>query len=125
MDPLPATYTWSVDTIAPTAPGSFAASATSPFSVALSWTAATDNLGVTGYDIIRDGTLLATIPPATSYIDTAVVGSTQYAYQIRARDVAGNLSGLVAAPPVTTPSPAFARLRGWLRNRATCPPGRP
>ena len=105
VDPLPATYTWTVDTIAPAAPGNFAASATSPFSVALSWTAATDNLGVTGYDILRDGTLLATIPPATSYTDTAVVGSTQYSYQIRARDVAGNLSGLGAAPAVTTPAP--------------------
>ena len=106
-DPLPATFTWTVDTSAPTAAGSFAASATSPFSVALSWTAATDNLAVTGYDVYRNGQFFRTIAPATAYADTDVLGSTNYSYQLRARDVAGNVSALTNAVPasVTTPPP--------------------
>src|SRR5204863_8989278 len=91
-DPLPATRTWTVDTTAPTTPANFTAAATSPFSVALNWSAATDNTGVTGYDIVRDGTTTATIPPRTSYVDNAVVGSTTHQYALRARDIAGNLS---------------------------------
>lgn len=104
-DPLPATYDWTVDSVAPTPPTGFAASATSPFAVNLTWTASTDTVGVTGYDILRDAALLATIAPATSYVDTAVVGSTAYSYELRARDLAGNASGLVAANAVTTPAP--------------------
>lgn len=104
-DPLPATSTWTVDTTAPSTPASFAAAATSPFSADLTWNPSTDNLGVTGYDVLRDGVLLATIAPATSYTDTAVVGSSTHLYAVRARDVAGNVSGTTPAIAVTTPVP--------------------
>ena len=125
VDPLPATYTWSVDTIAPTAPGSFAASATSPFSVALSWTAATDNLGVTGYDIIRDGNAPRDHPAGHQLhryrrrrihpVRLSDPGPRCRRQPVRARRRA----------PCDHAESAFARLRGWLRNWATCPPGRP
>src|SRR5206468_8326460 len=48
------------DTQAPTAPSNLAATATSSSSVALSWTASTDNVGVAGYRVSRNGTLVAT-----------------------------------------------------------------
>ncbi len=104
-DPLPATSTWTVDTTPPNAPDGFAATATSPFSVSLSWTAATDNLGVTGYDVFRDGAVLATIAPATGYTDTNVAGGSNHVYAVRARDVAGNVSSSTASISVTTPPP--------------------
>jgi chitodextrinase/ubiquinone biosynthesis protein Coq4 len=104
-DPLPATRTWTVDFTPPTTPSGFTAAATSPFAVSLHWNAATDNTGVTGYDILRDGTTIATIPPGTSYVDTAVVGSTTHQYAVRARDIAGNLSVATPTISVTTPPP--------------------
>ncbi len=69
VDPVPATVEWTVDTEPPAAPTGLDAVADSPFSVSLTWVAASDNLAVTGYDVFRDGTLLATIPPASSYTD--------------------------------------------------------
>ena len=105
-DPIPATSTWTVDTAAPTTPTGFTATATSPFSVKLTWNAATDNTGVTGYDVYRGGVLLTTITPATTYTDTAVLASTSYTYALKARDIAGNTSGFTPTIPVTTPAPA-------------------
>ena len=49
-----------VDTTPPSAPGSLNATATSPLSVSLSWTAATDDVGVTGYRVLRNGTQVGT-----------------------------------------------------------------
>jgi fibronectin type 3 domain-containing protein len=92
------------DDISPTAPGSFAASATSPTTVAISWTAATDNVGVAGYDIYRDGSLLTTLGPSVlSYTDTVAVGST-HSYTVDAFDAAGNHSTTPTPIIVTTPT---------------------
>jgi hypothetical protein len=92
-DATPATATWTVDTIAPSTPQSILAS-TSSASVALTWTASTDNLGVTGYDIFRGGTLLSSAGAATSYTDSTVSNGSMYTYTVRARDGAGNTSAL-------------------------------
>src|SRR5205085_9343486 len=54
----------------PTPPTNLVASSDSANTVALSWTAATDNVGVTAYNVYRNGALLTTIAPATSYTDT-------------------------------------------------------
>src|SRR5439155_5591024 len=59
------------DTQAPTAPGNLAATATSSSSVSLSWTASTDNVGVAGYRVSRNGTLVATVT-GTSRTDTGL-----------------------------------------------------
>jgi chitodextrinase len=99
------------DTTAPTQPGTFTANATDPFDVGLSWTSSTDNVGVSGYDLFRDGMLLAALPAtATSYTDSTVLASTTYNYSLRARDAAGNVSAWSTAS-VTTPAaatPVFA-----------------
>ncbi len=110
-DPLPATWTWTVDATPPATPADFTATANSAFSVGLSWTAAVDNLGVTGYDVFRDGALLATIAPATAYTDNAVAAGTSYDYKIRAWDAGGNTSPFTATLTVLTPAasvPAWA-----------------
>ena len=92
------------DTTPPSAPTNLTASAPSATKVTLSWTASTDNIGVTGYDIYRDGSLLTQVGSVTTYNDTTVVGSTQYSYFVKARDAAGNVSDPSNTATVTTPS---------------------
>lgn len=105
-DPQPATASWTVDYMAPSLPGSFAATASSPFSVGLSWTASTDNTGVTYYDVYRDGALYASVSgTSTSYTDTSVLGGSTHSYAVQARDIADNVSGLTSTITVTTPVP--------------------
>jgi chitinase len=79
------------DTTAPTAPANLAVSATTASSVALAWTASTDNVGVTGYQVFRNGTSVATVT-GTSFTDTGLAAGTAYTYTVKARDAAGNLS---------------------------------
>ncbi|TAM69511.1 MAG: hypothetical protein EPN48_09145 [Microbacteriaceae bacterium] len=88
-----------VDRTAPSVP-TLTATAATPTSVALSWSAATDNVGVTGYDLYRDGVFWQTVS-SLSATDTVAAGST-HAYTVRARDAAGNTSASSAASTVTT-----------------------
>ena len=78
------------DAVAPSVPTGLATSTPWRGEVDLNWTESTDNVGVTGYDIYRNGTLLTTAGPQTTYQDLAVSPSTTYTYQVRARDAAGN-----------------------------------
>jgi len=92
------------DDIAPTTPGGLSATATSSTSVGVSWTASSDNVAVTGYDVYRDGGLLTTVSAGTlAYTDTVAVGST-HSYTVDAFDAAGNHSASPAAVTVTTPT---------------------
>jgi hypothetical protein len=91
------------DTQAPTTPAAPSASAASASQIYLSWSAATDNVGVTDYDIYRNGTLIANVT-GTNYSDTGLFDDTAYTYQIRARDAAGNTSALSAGTSITTPT---------------------
>lgn len=92
------------DTTAPSAPTGLVASL-SGTTANLSWTASTDNVGVTAYRIFRDG---ATTPigtsTTTSFADTTVVPTTTYSYTVKAYDDAGNASP--ASNTVTTTTPA-------------------
>ena len=99
------------DVTAPGGPGSSTATATSPFSVQVDWTPASDDVGVTGYDVMRDASLVASLGAAASYTDLNVAAGSTHTYAVRARDAAGNVSVGVAAAPVTTPTtplPLFA-----------------
>jgi len=102
-DPSPAAYTWVVDSTPPTTPGGFTATAQSPIEVDLGWSASTDNTGVTGYDVFRDGALYQSLGPVTSYADTSVLASSTHQYAVRARDAAGNVSADTSTISVTTP----------------------
>jgi hypothetical protein len=94
------------DTEAPSAPANLAATASIPTKVDLSWTAAHDNVGVTGYDVYRDGSLLQSLDTSTSYADTTVSASTSYSYTVKAKDAAGNISVDSNTATVTTPAVA-------------------
>lgn len=79
------------DTEAPTAPASPRATGVTATSVTLAWTAATDDVGVTGYDVYRDGTKATTVTGTTATV-TGLAPDTSYAFTVRARDAAGNTS---------------------------------
>lgn len=89
----------------------------------VSWNAATDNVGVVGYQIVRgigdgagnpvgSGTVIVASHPSTTFTDTGLTPGSQYYYRIRALDAAGNLSTtttarsfvtIASAPDVGTP----------------------
>ena len=95
------------DTTVPSTPTGLTATPASATQVNLSWTASTDNIGVTGYQIFRGGTLLTTVT-TTSYSNTGLTPNTAYQYQVRAVDAAGNQSGLSTAASATTPADTTA-----------------
>nr|WSY51743.1 glycoside hydrolase family 18 chitinase [Streptomyces sp. NBC_00886] len=95
---------------APSAPGAPTASSITDTSVNLSWSAATDDKGIKNYDVLRDGTKVATVT-TTSYTNTGLTAGTDYSYTVQARDTAdqtGPVSGAVAVHTTggTTTPPA-------------------
>jgi chitodextrinase/alpha-tubulin suppressor-like RCC1 family protein len=98
--------TTAADTTKPTAPTSVVASNIAVTSFILSWTASTDNVGVTGYNVYRSGTLVGSTTTATSFDLSGLTGNTKYSMTVKATDAAGNLSNASAALAVTTlPAP--------------------
>jgi len=96
------------DTSPPTVPTGVTATATSATSIRVDWTASSDNVGVTGYQIFRDGagTPLTTVAGSvTSYVDNSVLAQSTHSYTVQATDAAANLSGQSSPPAsATTPS---------------------
>ena len=96
------------DTQAPTAPANVVASASSGTQINVSWTASTDNVGVTGYLIERcqgtGCTTFAQVGTATSatFSNTGLTNGTSYSYRVRATDAANNLSAYSATATATT-----------------------
>ncbi|MFD8303646.1 cellulase family glycosylhydrolase [Streptomyces sp. NPDC059690] len=93
------------DTQAPTAPGTPTASAVTATSVALTWPAATDDVGVTGYDVVRvtggDETRVATSTGNTATV-SGLTAATAYTFAVHAHDAAGNRSTRSATVNITT-----------------------
>jgi glucuronoarabinoxylan endo-1,4-beta-xylanase len=79
------------DTQVPSIPTDLASSSIGLNSFTLSWTPSSDNKAVAGYDIFRNGTLVASAA-ANTYNATGLVAGTTYSYTVRAKDGAGNLS---------------------------------
>ncbi|MGC0334296.1 hypothetical protein RKD23_007286 [Streptomyces sp. SAI-170] len=81
------------DTQAPTAPANLAFTEPAGGQIRLTWTASTDNVGVTGYEVYANGVLRETVAGnVTTYTDSQPVTST-VTYRVRAKDAAGNRSG--------------------------------
>ena len=89
------------DTTAPSTPTTLAAAGTTATSTNLSWTASTDNVGVTGYNVYN-GTTLVTTLTGTSGTVIGLTASTTYSLSIKAKDAAGNLSASSNSVSVTT-----------------------
>ncbi|MEV4532659.1 glycoside hydrolase family 44 protein [Asanoa sp. NPDC049518] len=108
------------DTTAPSAPGTPATSAIRPDSVTLSWPAATDDTGVTGYDVWAQHTdyvykAASSVTPGVTV--TGLQPASEYRFTVRARDAAGNQSppspGLTV---VTAPRPGAPTLTARYLN---------
>jgi titin len=105
----------SADTIPPSAPTNLAAAATSSSQINLTWTAATDNVGVTGYKVERcqgsgcsNFAQITTLNAVTAYNDTGLLATTPYSYRILATDAAGNpslYSNVASATTLAPPPP--------------------
>ena len=92
----------------PTVPANFTATAVSTAQINLSWTASTDSIGVTGYQLQRcqgnscsNFSQIAT-PTGTAFNDVGLTPGISYSYRVRAVDAAGNLSGFSTTASATT-----------------------
>ena len=91
--PSPASSQPEVDTTAPSVPSNLRLASNSPTtsSITLNWNASSDNVGITGYRILRNSTVIATTSASTtSYSNTGLDSDTLYQYQVEAFDAADN-----------------------------------
>ncbi len=101
-----------IDTEAPSSVSDLASSNITSTSVNLSWSASTDNVGVTNYEIFQDGTSIANIGTNTVLNLTGLNPNTSYDFSVEASDAAGNVSApgnvlvvtTLAAPDTEAPS---------------------
>lgn len=100
------------DTTAPTVPTGFTVTAIGTTTAAFSWSASTDDVGVTEYRVFRNGAKVATVT-MTSYQATSLAASTAYTFTVQACDAAGNCSAqghvivttvALASTPITAPT---------------------
>ena len=103
-----ATSACPADTTPPSTPTNLHQSGSTATSVTVSWTAPTDNVGVTGYGAYKNGTLAGS-PTTTSYTFNGLTCGTSYTLAVDAADAAGNRSTQTSttlstnACPDTTP----------------------
>jgi Fibronectin type III domain/PASTA domain len=93
------------DSTAPSAPLSLHTTSVASNAIALAWGAASDDVGVTGYRIFRNGsaTPIASVgATTTSYSNTGLTPGTTYSYTVKAVDAAGNISAASATATATT-----------------------
>jgi glucuronoarabinoxylan endo-1,4-beta-xylanase len=101
------------DTTPPSVPSGLGATAVSSSQINLTWTASTDNVGVSGYRVYRGGALIGTTSGVT-YGDTGLQPSSTYSYAVAAFDAAGNVSAQSGTASATTQA-----------GTSTQPPGTP
>lgn len=111
------TYTVGGDTTAPTAP-SLSSTGQTDTTADLSWSGATDNVGVTGYKLFQDGNEIPNIGNVTTYQASALTAQTTYSFTVTALDAAGNESASSNAVSVTTDTAAGGGGSGgsWTEN---------
>jgi chitodextrinase len=90
------------DTTPPTAPTNLSATSVTSASVALRWTASTDDVGVVVYQVYVNGSLFRTVTTLTASV-TGLSASTSYTFTVMALDAAGNTSSASAPLVVSTP----------------------
>ncbi|MFC2104736.1 M4 family metallopeptidase [Bacteroidota bacterium] len=115
VDNLILTNGSTADTQAPTAPTGLSSSSITETSFTLSWNASTDNVGVTGYDVYSNGSLLGSVTGTSASI-TGLTASTTYAMSVRAKDAAGNISASSSTLNVTTADPAGTGCTGGISS---------
>jgi chitodextrinase len=98
------------DTTPPSVPSGLGTTGIAGTEIDLAWTASTDDVGVAGYRVYRDGVLVKTTA-ATTWADTGLTPSTAYSYTVAAFDYATNASNQSAPLGVSTsaPGPTFVQ----------------
>jgi fibronectin type 3 domain-containing protein len=117
----------------PTAPSNLTATAASATQINLSWTASTDQVGVTGYDIQRcSGSgcsnfaqVTSVSGTTTSYSDTSLTAATSYSYRVQATDAAGNLSAFSNTASATTASSSAPTTIAFVQQNSATPQSSP
>ncbi len=89
------------DTEAPSIPANLIASNTTTTATMLAWSASTDNIGVTGYDVYQNSVLIANVT-TTTYNVSGLTADSSYSFHVVAKDQAGNASGNSNIASVTT-----------------------
>jgi endoglucanase len=93
----------------PTTPANLRVTGTTTSSVSLAWNASTDDIGVTGYQVLRGATVVGS-PTGLTFTDTGLTAGTTFSYTVRALDASGKQSPASAALSATTQAvtPDFA-----------------
>ncbi|MDQ1569870.1 MAG: hypothetical protein QOF79_544 [Actinomycetota bacterium] len=99
LDPNPTP----AETVSPTTPGRPSATTNFPTVADLSWAPSTDNVGVTGYSVFANGTLVSASQDPSVRV-TGLTANTTYTFTVTARDAAGNESAPSPALTATTPA---------------------
>ena len=93
-----------VDTEPPSAPGDLKASNVTPTSATLTWSAATDDIGVTSYEIYQQGQFVKSASGSTLTTSvTRLRPNTEYGFYVNAKDAVGNISQASNTVEFTTP----------------------
>ena len=116
-----------VDSTPPTTPGSLTVTSVSSNSVGFSWTASTDNIAVTGYDVYNNNMFVKNVTSTNTAV-TGLSAATAYSFYIKAKDANGNASPASNTANATTSSAPTnlltngdveAGLTNWNGNNAT------
>src|SRR2546423_858779 len=116
------------DNQAPSAPPNLHTTGVTANSVSLAWSASSDNVGVTAYDVYNGAVVATTVLPSSPL--AATVGglspATTYTFSVKARDAAGNTSTASSVTATTSPSGGGASMAA-APDRDLCPgqPPRP
>src|SRR3954447_5379001 len=106
VTPSPAAPPTALDRQAPTMPGGLAIGKVTATSIPLTWTAASDNVGVSRYAVSLNGTqILPPSPQATAYTFTGLTCATAYTLGVQAFDPSGNASPVATRSATTAPCP--------------------
>ncbi len=91
------------DTEAPSIPENVVGNVAGPSTVALSWNASTDNVGVQGYKVYKNNTYNQTVTDMNVTLNNLIPGNV-YRFAVSAIDAAGNESGFSQEIRITIPS---------------------
>lgn len=110
-----------IDNQAPTAPTNLVASNPTSNSITLNWTAATDNIGISAYDVYMNGLLKTTVTTTTATI-SGLAPTTTYSFYVIARDTSNNPSPQSNTVSATTLAGAPGSGSCGTEDFATMPP---
>ncbi|MDN3016436.1 glycosyl hydrolase family 18 protein [Paenibacillus sp. BSR1-1] len=111
------------DRTAPTSPTNLHTTSITETTVSLAWNSSTDNVGVTGYDIYQNNSLIGNVS-STQYVANNLTPNTSYSFYIKARDARGNISAAsstlnVVTLPQTTPVQSNYKRVGYFAGWAS------